>query len=247
MRVEQLICEHLRDSYNKYHFTNKVHIFIDWRNNYDSCSNAMSDAIKKDFNIGISHMSQIVKSAYDKLMESGDNAVLYFLETSKILPSQQVEFPFSPCFNWLNSQETCGSVKTPSGSPLGIIRQRYDGFWLINPSANNLLEYMLANNKIDAIRYLVTSFIKPVLITINDQNHTIYLVKYDSNSTEGHSTRVTEPYQFHFWDDSHNIELGQHIKLQINENDSPWIETFEGKVTDVQSEKITLECQRRLS
>ena len=257
-RVERLISEELKESRQEkcspfssgYSVTEKT--FYGWIS-HNSPSKIMSDTIKRDFKIETPYscMNEIVKNkilkdAHDKLTKSGDRAILYFLETVKILPPQQKGTLLLSCL-----QTHDGIVKTPVGVPLGRISQRYDGFWSIECFINYIqLEYKLAHDKMDAIQYLITSVTTPVSAKIDGHEVEIHLVgricMLPKQMIGPQNNNEPWKYEFQLWNNSHNIEPGQHISLSINSKDNTQLcsfsDVYEGEVTgvEVESGKITL-------
>ena len=231
-----------------FHGDSPVRRYLDWLNSHESPTDALKHAAESQFEVGDDYSSSIVKTAHQSLLRASDPAVKYFANFLSVLPKQQTDILAE--LQWLESGDTPRArVTSPSGTCLGYIDRNWDGRWYITPMRSGPLgPSAKAANKTDAIAYLSTLLSKPVLGTVNGEEHHLRVIQQSYTAFPARQNRTTpenagdtdldsRTHEVTFWQVDHGIKPGDDVSIDVlqNENhDSPQTrDVLRGKVLEV--------------
>ena len=230
-----------------------VRRYLDWLNSHDSPADALKHAAESQFEVGDDYSSSMVKTAHQSLLRASDPAVKYFANFLSVLPKQQRDILAEVL--WLESGDSPrAQVTSPSGVCLGYIFRNWDGRWYIVPMLSGPLgPSVKAANKTDAISYLSTLLSKPVLATVNGEEHhlrvmqqsyTAFPARQDRASPEndGDTDLDSRTHEVTFWQLDHGIKPGDDVSIDVLENENPDSpqprDVLRGKVLEVTGSSI---------
>ena len=229
-----------------------VHSYREWRQGFSTWSDALTDAVQKDFNIGDDFVANLARNAFETLREAADPAVRYFASTLDVLPGQPRDV--IPCVEWLGPEkERNGSVRTPAGTILGFINRGSDGLWYIIPSRDGLVGVSAkAKSQTDARCYLAILLTRPSLVTVEGEDQSLRIVGEEHNfiqrnydeidrRDEGTGNDNTWTHKVTFWDKDHGIEINDRVKVEVRSR--KWdgvVDILEGTVTEVAGHEVYL-------
>ena len=207
-------------------------------------------AIKKDDEF----VTETLRDAYEELRQSSDPAVQYYIGTCSYLPkgSQSRNLDATPIVDW-NDIKTRGTVETPAGRCLGLIRRYADGAWGITPvEPGRGGEAGIAESQADAKRYLVNRLSNRVTVHINGNRKKLRIVgephlPADSEWTADvedpkYFLSRTETIEMEFWDKEHGLQPEDDVVVAIPSRETPSIATcYEGSVTQVADQMVKME------
>ena len=207
-------------------------------------------AVRKDDEF----VTETLRDAYDDLRQSKDPAVQYFINRCSYLPkgSQPRHLDAIPVVKW-NDMKTQGTVKTPSGTCLGLINRYADAAWGIRPAEPGLGGVTdIAEAQADAKRYLVNRLSNRVTVLINGNRKKLRIVgephlPADSEWTADvedpkYFLSRTETIEMEFWDKEHGLQPEDDVVVAIPSRETPSIATcYEGSVTQVADQMVKME------
>ena len=227
-----------------------VRSYIRWRQEFNTWSEALADAVQKGFNIGDDFMANVVRNAYNILLGAADRAVSYFASTLDVLPRQSREV--IPCVEWLGPEkERSGSVKTPAGTALGFINRGLDGLWYITPLRDGLVGVSAkARSQTDARCYLAILLTKPATVTVGGGNRALRIVggeynlfqrNYDQTGWSGDPTGGKKPWthKVTFWDIDSGIKVHDVVRIVAQSGETEGMITIlEGTATVITGSEV---------
>ena len=234
-----------------------VHSYMEWRQRFNTWSEALADAIQKGFNIGDDFMANVARNAYATLLEAADPAVRYFANTLDVLPRQPRDVV--PCVEWLGTEkERNGSVKTPAGTVLGFIERGPDGLWYIEPLEEGAVRVPLkAVSQTDARCYLAILLTRPARVTAEGEDQCLRLVRAGHGFSqrnyaeihrrnEGTGDEKTWTHKVAFWAKDHGIEINERVRIEVRVREEEGVvEILEGMVTGVEEHEVYLSGSER--
>ena len=228
-----------------------VNAYIEWRQGFNTWSEALADAVRKGFNLGDDLMADITRNAYRTLISSSDLAVSYFASTLDVLPKQPRDV--MPCVEWANPDEQrIGAVKTPAGTILGLIERSHDNLWHITPLLGVNGVSSKATKRTDAQCYLAELLTRPAVVTVAGKHRSMrlvgeaynfFVVNYDGIIRQGENADGSEhwTHKLAFWDADHSIEVNQTIRVKVpSSRIEGLVDLFEGTVTKVEGHEVYL-------
>ena len=229
-----------------------VHSYIEWLLGFSTWSDALADAVQKDFNIGDDFVANLARNAFETLLEAADPAVRYFASTLDVLPCQPRDV--IPCVEWLGPEkEQSGSVRTPAGTILGFINRGSDGLWYITPSRDGLVGVSAkAKSQTDARCYLAILLTRPSLVRVEGEDQSLRIVGEEHNffqrnydeinrRYEGTGNDKTWTHKVTFWDKDHGIETNDRVWVEVWSRE--WdgvVDILEGTVAEVAGHEVYL-------
>ena len=233
-----------------------VHWYLNWLFNESSDRrSAMKEAMDRGFALrdDDEFIRQILIDAYTDLQGSKDPAVLNFLRTLMYLPegSQRRNPDAVPEMDWFNQVQNSGAVVTAAGTPLGYAERYADRAWGITPNEEGFVRVTdVARTLSDAKHYLVNRLTKVVNLSVNGQSRRLRLVnnyRYfrpdRDDEWTGSVDDLTKTYDIEFWDDSHELVVGDEVTVELPLEDSPngrGIHVLEGTVKDVAGQRVSV-------
>ena len=233
-------------------YGHKLDAYIRWINECGTLSEALADAVRKDFVLENDFVAEIAKTAYKSLLAAKDPAVRYFASTLDVLPRQPRDL--IPGVKWLGDKEQRnGEVSTPSGEILGFIQRGPDRLWYITPIKSGPTGHLAkARTKTDALCYLGQLLTRPAQVTLDgersgprivgEERHVFKLAPAKSGRPEPDDDE-TKMYTAAFWDENHGIEKGQEIRIESQRNDSDGLtfsDALSGEVQEVRGHQISV-------
>lgn len=229
-----------------------VKAYLSWLTGFNSRSEALTDAVRRTFDIGDSFVSGVASDAYQVLLENPDPAVAYFARSLDVLPRQPRDT--IPPVEWLGEEKyQRGIVSTPSGEFLGMIERGADNLWYITPSRPGLVMVAAkAAGQKDARSFLATLLSHEAKVWVQEEEHDLRLVgsehrvfvrNYDQ--LEGFNAIPTEDaiwtHKITFWHDGHGIQGGDRVRVKLlPRTDDGLVHMLEGKVTDVERHQVSV-------
>ena len=226
-----------------------VHSYMEWRQGFNTWSEALADAFKKGFNIGDDFMANLALNAYGTLLKAADPAVSYFASTLNVLPPQPRDV--IPCVEWLGPEgERFGSVKTPAGTNLGFIERSLDGLWHIDPLLVSVSAK--ARSQTDARCYLASLLTSPAQVSVGGKNRSLRIVGEEYSFFHRNHDEITRRYQgvpeddtwthkVTFWHKDHGILVNDRARIEVHCRESERMAYIvEGTATEVAEHEVYL-------
>lgn len=194
-----------------------------WVDQHDSLLLAIKDAYEHDFDVpNLNEWSNtVLKGVYDSLKETDDyrikSALDYAFSTFGAKTSDCEREVISSAQVQLHQNGRRGTVKTPSGHPLGNITERHDGLWTAEYSRAKRqvrdprrIWRELAVDRDNAIGLLIENRYEKVSVTLNGgtPGETWAHVQNLNMSRFFEVDAVCE-----FWDANHGIKVGDEISI----------------------------------
>lgn len=187
-------------------------ILRQWVARHDSLLLAIKDAYEHDFDVLNEWSNTVLKGVYDSLKETDDcrikPALDYAFSTFGAKTSDCDREVISSAQVQLHQNGRRGTVKTPSGHPLGNITERHDGLWTAENTLGTWRE--LAVDRDNAIGLLIENGTEKVSVTLNGGT---------PRETWAHFQNLNMSRFFEvdavceFWDTNHGIKVGDEISI----------------------------------
>ncbi len=210
----------------------------------------LKDLVRRKFRVGEDeYTGQVLKEAYERLRQSEDPAMRYFIDRLEYLPknSQKPIVGFNPKMEWFNDKETRGMVVTPGGSLLGFVEKYADGGWGIEPAETGLARVTdVAETLADAKRYLVDRLTRRIDVKFGDViketrivSDSDFIVPARRGDDWTDTANSTESYELEFWDEQHDLQSGSPITARLRHKEHPsLVSVLKGDVCSVNGNKV---------
>lgn len=225
-----------------------VRSYIQWRQGFDTWSEALAAGVDAQFDIGDAFMRDTVSSAYQVLLDASDPAIAYFANTLDILPMQQRNA--IPHVEWLGAEtERVGTVSTPAGTPLGRIERGPDGIWYITPLRDGLVRISAkSRTQTDARCYLAALLTRETRVRVGSDyrelrvvgtEHNLFNPNYEAVLSERERDNQAWTHKITFWDHDHGIEAGDRLRVEARSIEQSRIcRVLEGTATEVAKHEV---------
>ena len=223
-----------------------------WLNrNHGAFCSALEKAVRQDFVIEYDDkfVSLNLRCAYNALKQSRDPAVRYYISTCSYLPkgSQRRNTNPSPKVEWLDKVRHRGFVNTPVGTELGFIERYADGSWGITPSeAGSVPVTDTAETLEDAKHYLVNRLTSQVTVTVGGIAKKLRIVREPNLPADAEwisDARLQEKttIELDLWDSEHGLLPRDEVSFEFQPRRSGIRRLYEGSVTAVEDQMVTIE------
>lgn len=194
---------------------------FEWLQNQGSPIKAMESAYQNGFQIVNERADKILRGAYEDLKTEDNYRVkdaLQYALTRIEVQAYRIECPTLNPVPSIDEFESDGPrrirVNTPSGTTLGLAKERFDGFWIAHYGSK--AEFRVVADECAAISLIVAARTKIARVSV-------------PGKLEEQEIRVTDPpsvpflfqptADFEFWDDKHGIAQGDEITIALPADD----------------------------
>ena len=231
-----------------------------WLEGFPSWEDALSDAVRRNFETGNELVNAATRRTHTSLLESKDPAVRYFASRMDVIPRQPRDI--IPCVEWLDTEEnTRGTVKSPGGTIIGWIVRGPDGIWHTTPLRTGPAEAPeKANSKTDALCRVANLMSKQAWVTTDRERRKLRIVGEerrlfqqtgDPPKASGEKESETERnsiFRVTFWDTDHGVETTMSITVEaprVRYDEIPpgiqFTDVVEGRVEAIHGADVTVE------
>lgn len=207
-----------------------------WLQGYSSCLLALKDAYGHNFDVVNAQGNNVLRNTYKDLAATTDYrvkpALTHALQTFRAKSSYCQVSP--PATVEVYQSGRSGSIKTPAGSQLGLIEERYDGLWYVR-SFDNMNRGDIAKSQSDAVGLLVDAGTQLVSVSVRSEPAQEKRVRFHTSIFRSGNSKCE------FWDLDHGILPGDVITLVIPvENHNGIARQVDGTVKSVDAHVVTI-------